>query len=139
MGEGKTLILPQRIALSPYPATVTYKRHWVQKSAYTTRQGDAVTGERYGGLGARRAVPAVEAECRLSAQKGDHRRKAPQWARRADSGRSRGRNRAARFDPKRPLGSCHGFGRCCPKSDLRLYAASDLNWQQSRWNVSRRR
>ena len=52
MGEGKTLILPQRIALSPYPTTVTYKRHWVQKFAYTTRQGDAVTGERDGGLGA---------------------------------------------------------------------------------------
>jgi len=30
MGEGKTLILPQRIALSPYPTTVTYKRHWVR-------------------------------------------------------------------------------------------------------------
>ena len=47
------------------------------------------------GFGARRAVPVVEAECRLSAQKGDHRRKAPQWARRvtgrsSDEGNRRG-------------------------------------------------
>ena len=38
------------------------------------------------GNGASRAVPTDKAECRLWVQKGDDRRKAPQRARRADSG-----------------------------------------------------
>jgi len=45
-------------------------------------------------------VPAVEAERRPSAQKGDHRRNAPHRAGRADSGPSRRRPGTGKFDPK---------------------------------------
>src|SRR5215510_306800 len=47
-----------------------------------------------------RSVPAAKAECRLWVQKEDDRRNAPQWARRAASGRSRDGDLTAGFDPK---------------------------------------
>src|SRR5215467_13791515 len=65
------------------------------------RAGRAARPSRESGFvqGARRAVPAVEAECRLSAEKEDHRRKGPQWARRADSGRSPDDGQPSQVDP----------------------------------------
>jgi len=52
-----------------------------------------------GGNGAGRAVAVVTVEWLLSVQLRDLRGDARQWPRRADSGRSGGRNRTAGFTP----------------------------------------